>query len=219
MGTPDIGPETSYQADLGLELRWAGMTLQGGGFYRRIQGFITVAPAPGIRKRLPLSPPQVFRYISGDQADFRGLDFSFRAPIIDGLEFGTQGTYRLADDIEQSLAAIGINEPVLGIAPFEVRSRLRYTGDSAPFFGEVEMRNVGPQERVAASRMEAPSPGFTTFSLRGGVQLPKRLSLEAGIENLGDKFYFEHLNSLNPFTRERIPELGRIVFVGVTKHW
>ena len=40
-----------------------------------------------------------------------------------------------------------------------------------------------------------------------------------GIENLGDKFYFEHLNSLNPFTRERIPELGRNVFVGVTKHW
>ena len=48
--------------------------------------------------------------------------------------------------------------------------------------------------------------------------LTRRVQL-AGIENLGDKFYFEHLNSLNPFTRERIPELGRIVFVGVTKHW
>lgn len=30
---------------------------------------------------------------------------------------------------------------------------------------------------------------------------------------------FEHLNSLNPFTRERIPEMGRNVFVGVTKKW
>ena len=30
---------------------------------------------------------------------------------------------------------------------------------------------------------------------------------------------FEHLNSLNPFTRERIPELGRNVFVGLTKKW
>ena len=81
------------------------------------------------------------------------------------------------------------------------------------------MRNVGPQDRVASSRLEAPSPGFTTLSLRGGMQLPKRLSLEAGIENLGDKFYFEHLNSLNPFTRQRIPEMGRNVFVGVTKKW
>ena len=219
MGTPGIEPETGYQADLGLEVRWAGMRLRGAGFYRRIQDFITVAPAPGIRKRLPLSPPQVFFYLSGDHADFRGLDFSLRAPITEGLEFGIQGAYTLADDIEQSLAAIGVNEPVLGIPPFEVRSRLRYTGGSALFFAEVEMRNVGPQDRVAASRLEAPSPGFTTFSLRGGLKLPKRLSLDVGIENLADKFYFEHLNSLNPFTRERIPELGRNVFVGVTKKW
>ncbi len=219
MGTPGIEPETGYQADLGLEIRWAGMRLRGAGFYRRIQDFITVAPAPGIRKRLPLSPPQVFRYLSGDHADFRGLDFSLRAPITQGLEFGIQGAYTLADDIEQSLAAIGVNEPVLGIPPFEVRSRLRYTGGSGLFFGEFEMRNVGPQDRVAASRLEAPSPGFTTFSLRGGLKLPKRLSLDVGIENLADKFYFEHLNSLNPFTRERIPELGRNVFVGVTKKW
>ncbi len=219
MGTPGIEPETGYQADLGLEVRWAGMRMRGAGFYRRIQDFITVAPAPGIRKRLPLSPPQVFRYLSGDHADFRGLDFSLRAPITEGLEFGIQGAYTLADDIEQSLAAIGVNEPVLGIPPFEVRSRLRYTGGSALFFAEVEMRNVGPQDRVAASRLEAPSPGFTTFSLRGGLKLPKRLSLDVGIENLADKFYFEHLNSLNPFTRERIPELGRNVFVGVTKKW
>ena len=31
--------------------------------------------------------------------------------------------------------------------------------------------------------------------------LTRRVQL-AGIENLGDKFYFEHLNSLNPFTRD-----------------
>ena len=71
----------------------------------------------------------------------------------------------------------------------------------------------------APARRGILSPGFTTLSLRGGLQLPKRLSLEAGMEHLADKFYFEHLNSLNPFTRERIPEMGRKVFVGVTKKW
>ena len=58
-------------------------------------------------------------------------------------------------------------------------------------------------------------PGQKAMTL---AVLTRRVQL-AGIENLGDKFYFEHLNSLNPFTRERIPELGRNVFVGVTKHW
>ena len=180
MGNPDIEPETSYQADLGLELRWAGMRLRGGGFYRRIQDFITVAPAPGIRKRLPLSPPQVFRYLNGDHADFRGLDFSFRAPITDGLEFGIQGAYTLADDIEQSLAAIGVNEPVFGIPPFEVRSRLRYTGDSAPFFGEVEMRNVGLRIGWRPPDWRRPPPGSPLSTCEEGCNSPSACRWKRG---------------------------------------
>ncbi len=219
MGVPTIDPETSYQGDLGLEISWARMTLRGGAFYRRIQDFITVAPDSGIKRRLPLSPPSVFRYLSGDHANFRGLDFAFRATLTGGLEFRTQGAYTLADDLGQSISALGVNEPVLGIPPFEIRTRLLYIGNSAPFFGEVEMRNVWGQDRVASSRLENPSPGFSTFSLRGGLRLPKRLSLEAGLENLGDKYYSEHLNSLNPFTRQRIPEPGRNVFLCLTKKW
>ncbi len=67
--------------------------------------------------------------------------------------------------------------------------------------------------------MEQPSPGFTTFSLRFGLDLPSRLTLHFGVENLGDKYYCEHLNSLNPFTRQRIPELGRNLYAQLGKSW
>ena len=78
----------------------------------------------------------------------------------------------------------------------------------------------GPVRRIPVGRETTVEPDLQPGTyLRGGLKLPKRLSLDVGIENLADKFYFEHLNSLNPFTRERIPELGRNVFVGVTKKW
>lgn len=34
-----------------------------------------------------------------------------------------------------------------------------------------------------------------------------------GIENLTDEAYVNHLNATNPFTRARIPEPGRVLFV------
>ena len=47
----------------------------------------------------------------------------------------------------------------------------------------------------------------------------KKINLHFGVENLGDKHYFEHLNSPNPFTRQRIPEPGRAVYLSLTTNW
>ena len=55
--------------------------------------------------------------------------------------------------------------------------------------------------------------------IRFGADLPRQFSFHFGVENLGDKLYAEHINSLNPFTRERIPELGRNFYAGLTKTW
>jgi len=47
---------------------------------------------------------------------------------------------------------------------------------------------------------------------------PIRASLAYATDE-GDKYYYEHLNSLNPFTGQRIPEIGRAVSVGFTTIW
>ena len=45
------------------------------------------------------------------------------------------------------------------------------------------------------------------------------MALHLGVENIGDKHYFEHINSLNPFTRQRIAEMGRNFYSGLTLRW
>ncbi len=218
LGDPAIDPETSYQGDVNVEIRKGNLSLNLGGFYRRIDDIISVAADPGVPKRLPLSPPTVFRYVNGGHAAFRGFQFGARYGF--GVaEIRVQGSKTIADEISKDVAAIGINEPLLGIPPLELSSAIRFFDRSGRFWAEYLMRNVWDQTRVAASRFESPSPGFTSHDIRFGANLSDTFSLHIGVENLGDKYYFEHLNSLNPFTRNRIPEPGRSFFAGLTMDW
>ncbi len=219
MGNPAIGPETSWQADLNLEATRGDLSVSVGGFYRSVEDYITVAPDPSLPKRLPLSPPTVFRYLNGDRAVFRGYQFGATYAMFRMARLRVQGAKVIADDLEQSTPPIGRNEPVLGVPPLEMSTAMRIHDPGGRFWAEYRVRNVWDQRRVAASRLETGSPGFSLHGLRFGAELPGRLTLHIGVENLGDKLYFEHINSLNPFTRTRIPEQGRNLYGALTKAW
>ncbi len=74
---------------------------------------------------------------------------------------------------------------------------------------------VDRQTRVAARRFEQVTSGYTVVDLRARASLTSGWTLKAGIENLGDRLYSNHLNSPNPFTRRRVPEMGRNFYVGL----
>lgn len=205
VGAPDIRPEKSLQGDLDLEWTAGGLRLAVGGRLQRIGDYITVRPDPSLPKRLPL----VFRYFNGDHAFFRGYRFSARHRAGGGmLELRFQGAKTIADD-----NALG--EPAPGIAPLELDSGLRFMPPSGRFWADYSLRSVLDQRRVSAARLETPSPGFSTHDVRFGARLTRRIDLRFGIENLGGKHYFEHLNALNPFTGQRIPEPGRAFYAGL----
>ncbi len=107
---------------------------------------------------------------------------------------------------------------------------LAVSGDGAPLTAELglrlhpwkdrlwidfETRITDRQDRVATSRFEQATPGYTIYNLTAGLRLNDVWSLRAAVENLGDHSYADHLNSPNPFTGSRIPEIGRNVSLGV----
>ena len=71
------------------------------------------------------------------------------------------------------------------------------------------------QDRVAARRFEVPTEEWTTLDLHGAVALRDGFTLRAGVQNLTDRLYVNHLNSFNPFTGQRIAEVGRSAYIGV----
>jgi len=219
LGDPAIEPEVSYQGDASLNLSYTDFSLQFGGFLRRINDYITVAADPDLPKRLPLSPPTVFRYLNGDHANFRGWYFGIRYRPIRIAELRVQGNHVLGDEISEDVPQIGLSEPILGIPPHQITSALRLFEPTGRFWAEFSALKVWDHMRVAASRFERPSPGFTVFNLRFGARLPGQFTLHLGVENLGDKNYFQHLNSPNPFTGQRVLEPGRSGYVRLSRRW
>ena len=208
MGNPLLVPEKSIEVNAGTTLRVAQATLEGDVFWRSIDDYITVAHDPNLTRRLPLSPAQVFRYVQADSARFIGLDLRAESAAGPWLSLRGGWSFVRAEDLL-------FDEPLFGIPPFEQRYAVDIHNASRTRWVELQITSTAGQKRVAAARFELPTDGWTTIDLTAGGQLVDGVTLRIGARNLTDEFYINHLNSLNPFSGQRIAETGRSGYVGL----
>ena len=208
MGNPLLVPEKSLEVNAGTTLRVARATLEGDVFWRSIDDYITVALDPNLTRRLPLSPAQVFRYVQADSARFIGLDLRAESAAGPWLSLRGGWSFLRAGDLL-------FDEPLFGIPPFEQRYAVDIHNASRTRWVELQITSTAGQQRVAATRFELPTDGWTTIDLTAGGQLVDGVTLRIGVRNLTDEFYINHLNSLNPFSGQRIAETGRSGYVGL----
>ena len=83
LGNPNLVPEKSREFNAGLVSVPGWSVAEIDIVHRVIDDYITVTPDADLPKRLPLSPPVVFRYTQGGQARFIGFDLA-RRPRSDG---------------------------------------------------------------------------------------------------------------------------------------
>ncbi len=215
MGNPLLDPEESLELDVGAR----GVFGDGGSlgdlvvdvevFYREIDNYITVVPDSGLSRRLPLSPPTVYRYVNGSQATYFGGELMLRHRINGAVSWRGSLSYVHAEDE-------ALDEPALGIAPLHGEVGVRFHTLGQRLWIDLATRFADRQDRVAASRFEQETPGYTVYNLAIGLEIAGGWSLNAAVENLSDHAYADHLNSPNPFTRMRILEIGRNARVGFT---
>ncbi len=208
MGNPALNPEASLEFNVGGSLLRERTHLGLDLFHREIDNYITVQADPSLRKRLPLSPPLVFRYINGSQARFRGAELT--------LEQDLTSVFRLRGFLSYVWGVDELfGEPILGLPPFQGLAALELSSPDRRYWVDLAVTLVDSQTRVASRRFEQMTDGYTIVDLRGRASLTSGWTLKAGVENLGDRLYSNHLNSPNPFNRRRIPELGRNFYVGL----
>ncbi len=208
MGNPALEPEQSLELNLGGRASYGDLLIEIETFYRRIDDYITVVPDPTLPKRLPLSPPVVFRYVNGSEATFYGGELLLRQRLGDRVSWRGSLAYVRGHDR-------ALDEPVLGVAPLSGEVGVRFHTVERRLWIDLASRFAGRQERVATSRFEQETPGWAIYNLSAGFELARGWKLTAAVENLTDHAYAEHLNSPNPFTRERIPEIGRNLRLGL----
>ncbi|MGY3039443.1 iron complex outermembrane receptor protein [Rhodanobacter sp. TND4EL1] len=94
------------------------------------------------------------------------------------------------------------HRPLPQMPPLEARFGLTY--DSGTWSVGALWRLAMAQDRVAPGSGNiigqdlGPSAGFGVFSLNGGYRLSRTLTLSAGLDNLFNKTYAEHVNAANP---------------------
>ncbi len=208
MGNPTLDPEQSLELNFGAHGTLGALLIEIDAFYRQIDDYITVVADPSLAKRLPLSPPVVFRYVNGSEATFYGGELLLQQRLNDRVSWRGSLAYVRGEDEE-------LDEPVLGVAPLRGEVGIRVTALESRLWIDFATRFADRQDRVATTRFEQETPGWVTYNLSAGYELSRGFKLTAAIENLTDHAYAEHLNSPNPFNRTRIHEIGRNVRLGL----
>jgi iron complex outermembrane receptor protein len=215
MGAPNafagLAPEKTTQLDIGLQYRSTRLDAWVSAYAGRIDDYILFSYAPGGMMGMMSSVANVDARVRGAEA---------------GIELRTQAGWKLGGTLAH---AWGENRDSGGalpqMPPLEARLTAAYEGTR--WSAGVLLRAVALQDRVAVDqgnvvgRDLGPSAGFATLALNGGYRFSDRVRLTAGIDNVLDHAYAEHLNLSGsadfgyPADPVRINEPGRTAWMKV----
>lgn len=209
LGNPDLKPEVNNQADLTFTFRRNHSTsLSIDLFAGYMQDYISAAVDTSLNPRIP-SSPGVRRYINIGQAFKTGFEVSWNQKLFAGLHHHLSAAYTYGQDLE-------LDEALPEIPPLDFRYTLMGSYLKNRLRPEVNFRHVLTQNRISEEFGETKTPSFTLIDLQVGYQAFEFLNLRAGVQNLLDEAYYEHLNRPITGTARPIYAPGRNWFVAVT---
>jgi iron complex outermembrane receptor protein len=212
VGNPELKPSKNTELDLGIKHSTNRALIKATAFYSFVQDYITVH-----RQRKVHGPPGPdARSYENVDAQFFGGEMDLRLSLTQGLFlFGGMSYVQARKETkpEKNINSSNVAE----IPPLKARLALRY--DKGIYFGEVETVLSATQSRVDADLNEQKTSGYGVVNVKVGGNF-KGFTLTAGIDNVFDKKYFEHLSYLrNPFAMPpsvKVPEPGRTFYINAS---
>lgn len=209
IGDPNLSKERLHQIDAGLRLDYDWVEMGMTGFYALIQDYITY----DANKLSDAGLTQVV-YTNTDLATLAGTEMFVVAHVTEWLSpFATLSYVQGIDhthadnrrpsnlassrrDNPQTREFARQTEGLPQIPPMESRLgfRIHQACKTPRWQVEFMARVVDGQNNVAQSLNELTTPGFTTYNIRGFWQVNEGWLLTAGVENIGDLLYREHLD-------------------------
>ena len=206
-----VKPEATTQLDVGLQYRPGNVEAWASTYAGRIDDYILFDYMSGPMTGMAMGSSTRARNIDADIAGGEaGVDWK----VADGLKLSGVLAYAWGETDEGALPQM---------PPLE--ARLSAGGEHGDWSWGALLRIVDAQDRVSTrqgnvvGRDLGPSAGFAVFSLNSGYRFSEKLQLTAGIDNLFDRAYSEHLNLAGnssfgyPAAAERIAEPGRTAWV------
>lgn len=195
IGNPELNKERNWQIDARLSADYEYVRARWTAYHAWIVDYVTYEANPIMD---PLGA-RLLQTINTDRATLAGFEMYGEADLLPGIQSFASLAFQDGRDRE-------INQPLPGIYPLESRLGIRLF-DMTPqnrWGLEWGFRLVARQDRLGTLRpaaggtnvipLESTTPGFGTSYVRSYMRPTNRTSITAGIENLFDKAYFEHLD-------------------------
>ena len=204
LGNPQLAPEVNNQLDITFEWNTNHSKINIDLFAGYLQDYITSFIDEELEPRIPMSPG-VRRYLNIDDVFKTGFEISWSQQLYSSLKHQLGIAYTYAKDLDR-------DQPLPEIAPLDFRYSLIGSYLDGKFQPELSFRHVLEQSRISPEFGETKSPAFTLLDVTMAYQLTKQTKLTAGVNNLFDVSYNEHLNRSVRGTNLPILAPGRNAF-------
>ncbi len=208
VGNPMLDPEVNNQVDLNFHWKSTGTTVRLDLFAAYLQDFISSVIDTTLSPKIP-SSPGVRRYTNIDRAFKTGLEFSWNQKLFAGLQHQFSLAYTYGQDLVRE-------EPLPEIAPLDMRYHLSGVYLDNRLRPHATFRHVIEQSRISGEFGETVTPSFSVIDLGVSFQVHRLLGVTAGINNLLDTAYYEHLNRSVSGATTLIYAPGRSLFLSLT---
>lgn len=209
-GNPDLKPEANHQADLMIRYEGAKLQARATLFLSYMTDYISAVVSEDLP---PVTAPGVREFQNRGDALFQGFELETTISPGNALYAGFTASYTRAEYTDDS-------SPVAEIPPMEVSVSVGTRLFNGALRPELSIRHAFVQDRFDTAFGESETPAFTVVDLQVRSTLGRRISLSAGVRNLLDEAYYEHLNRrFNPMLdsdRTVLYEPGRRIYAEIS---
>ena len=186
IGNPSLKPERCYQADLSITYTHKRNSIRLNGYYNRIKNFIAGIINPAY-STMTIGANAVKTNVNLQHATIAGAEATG--------SFKPAGKWDIVTTIKYGIATDMNHDPLPSVSPLKNLNAVRF--QPVPFSIQLETESAFTQNRVSKQWGEDRTAGYfllhTRFGYKTGIQRVIT-EIQAGVENILDKEYHDHLD-------------------------
>lgn len=225
LGNPQLKPETNNEVDLTIKFSDSKLgSMYANGFYSYVKDYISSQLLPSsVITPGTLGAPGVKQFVNVDNATFTGFELGYTSPKAYklGVNVAAALTYGRIPEVTKYIIKAGQvtgdtllkNDALPEIPPFETTISVNYRLLKGKLVPKMAYRLVAAQKHVSEAFYEPETPGFSLLNFSVAYTITKNINLNAGVNNIFDVSYYEHLNRKIVGSAEKLYEPGRMFFV------
>jgi len=208
IGNTKLKSEINYQIDYNLIWKKKSFELGLNLFNSYLRNYISSQIRPDLTPLMPTAMG-VKQYVNIDEAIMRGFEVSWYQKISNQVYHKANIAYTYGKNKDR-------NQALPEIPPLDFRYALGGNFSKDKFHVELMFRHVIKQARVSYDYGETETPSFNLLGLKGSYSISKRTQFIAGIRNIFDEAYYEHLNRSVKGSQNAIYAPGRSFYLSLS---